>query len=132
MTDEQRYLFDLQGYIVLKNVVSQEVIAEVNQVMDWLEGLEPEDLPYGVSHGKPRTESELYLANMVEAHPVFHQFIDHPAVLPIISEITLGLYRLNHAMRYIVGVADIPICTCKVHRCTRRQHIIVITVKCLV
>ena len=41
--------------------------------MDWLEGLEPEDLPYGVSHGKPRTESELYLANMVEAHPVFHQ-----------------------------------------------------------
>ena len=33
-------------------------------------------------------------------------------------------------MRYIVGVADIPICTCKVHRCTPRQHIIVIMVKC--
>jgi ectoine hydroxylase-related dioxygenase (phytanoyl-CoA dioxygenase family) len=97
MTDEQRYIFDLQGYIVLKNVVSPEVIAEVNQVMDWLEGVEPEDLPYGVSHGKTRSESELYLSNMVEAHPIFHQFIDHPAVIPIIREITLGLYRLNHA-----------------------------------
>ena len=97
MTDEQRHIFDLQGYIVLKNVVPLEVIQEVNTVLDWLEKLSPEELPYGVSHGKPRTDDELYLANMVEAHPIFHQFIDHPAVIPIIREITLGLFRLNHA-----------------------------------
>lgn len=97
MTDEQRYLFDTQGYVILKNVVPQETVVEVNKVMDWLESLAPEDLPYGSSHGKPRTESELYLANMVEAHPIFHQFINDPNVMPFIKETTLGLYRLNHA-----------------------------------
>ena len=97
MTDEQRYLFDLQGYIVLKNVVSPETVAAVNQVLDRIEQLPEDALPHGVTHGKPRSPEELYLSNMVEADPIFHDFIDHPAVIPIISEITLGLYRLNHA-----------------------------------
>jgi ectoine hydroxylase-related dioxygenase (phytanoyl-CoA dioxygenase family) len=97
MTDEQRYLFDLQGYLVLKNVVPLDVVAQVNRVLDHFESCTEADLPIGVTHGKLRDEKELYLANMVEGDPIFHQFIDHPAVIPIISEITLGLYRLNHA-----------------------------------
>ncbi len=97
MTDEQRYLFDLQGYLVLKNVVPLETIANVNAVLDHFETLSEEALPNGVTHGKARTAEELYLSNMVEGHSIFHQFIDHPEVIPIISEITLGLYRLNHA-----------------------------------
>ena len=97
MTEEQRYMFDLQGYLVLKNVVPSETITAVNTVLDRFESLPVEDLPPGVTHGKSRTNEELYLANMVEGDSIFHSFIDHPAVIPIISEITLGLYRLNHA-----------------------------------
>ena len=96
MTDEQRYLFDLQGYLVLKNVVPPETVAAVNAVLDRFEAMDEDELPRGVSHGKPRTSEELYLANMVEGDRIFHPFIDHPDVIPIISEITLGLYRLNH------------------------------------
>ena len=61
MTDEQRYLFDVQGYIVLKNVVSPETVAAVNQVLDRIEQLPEDALPYGVTHGKPRSPEELYL-----------------------------------------------------------------------
>jgi hypothetical protein len=96
MTDEQKYLFDLQGYIVLKNVVSPETVADVNQKLDALEATEEGALPLGVTHGKPRCEKELYLANVVEADPLFHQFIDDEATIPIIKEVSLGLYRLNH------------------------------------
>ena len=34
MTEEQKYLFDLQGYIVLKDVVPSSVIAGCNQSLD--------------------------------------------------------------------------------------------------
>ena len=50
MTEEQKYLFDLQGYIVLKDVVSPETVAKVNGRLDELESCEADALPHGVSH----------------------------------------------------------------------------------
>ena len=32
MNDEQKYLFDLQGYIVLKNVVPENIIQSVEKL----------------------------------------------------------------------------------------------------
>ena len=34
MTDEEKYLFDLQGYVVLKNVVPQELVDGCNEALD--------------------------------------------------------------------------------------------------
>jgi ectoine hydroxylase-related dioxygenase (phytanoyl-CoA dioxygenase family) len=96
MNDEQRYLFDLQGYIVLKDVLPAQQVADCNAALAKLEQTKDEDLPYGVSLGKPRSASELYVSNVVEASPVFHQLIDLPAVTDVIQEVSLGLYRLNH------------------------------------
>jgi len=76
--------------------VPLDTIKEINAVLDRLERLPPEQFPRGVSHGKPRSESELYISNIVQADPVFHQFIDFPPVISIVKEITLGLFRLNH------------------------------------
>ena len=37
MTEEQKYLFDLQGYIVLEDVVPQSVVKACNKALDPLE-----------------------------------------------------------------------------------------------
>lgn len=97
MDEQQRYLFDLQGYLVLKNVVPRETIEACNRVLDALEQRSPEQYPKGVRPGKPRTPSELYVSNIVEADPAFHQLIDIPQVVDIIDEVSLHLFRLNHA-----------------------------------
>ena len=34
MTDEERYLFDLQGYLVLRGVLTQGEVDELNEVSD--------------------------------------------------------------------------------------------------
>ena len=34
MTDEERYLFDLQGYLVLRDVLTQQEVVELNEVSD--------------------------------------------------------------------------------------------------
>ena len=37
MTEEQKYLFDLQGYIVLEDVVPESVVKACNKALDPLE-----------------------------------------------------------------------------------------------
>lgn len=96
MDDTQRYLFDLQGYLILRNVLSAEQIAGLKRILDTLESCPAERLPPHVMPSKPRTERELYLSNIVEAAPEFHDLIDIPEVIDVIREVSLGLFRLNH------------------------------------
>ena len=72
MTEEQKYLFDLQGYIVLKEVVPQSVVEACNKALDPLENMPPEDYPPPLCLGTPKTEKELYISNILEADPVFN------------------------------------------------------------
>ena len=45
MTDEQKYLFDLQGFIVLKGVIPQTVVDACNAILDDYENMPPDDYP---------------------------------------------------------------------------------------
>ncbi len=96
MDANQRYWFDVQGYVVVKNVLPQGVVAEFNRVLDRYEAMDPKDYPAPLALGRPRDDNTLYLSNVVEADPALHMLIDLPPVLPIVKEASLGLYRLNH------------------------------------
>ena len=43
MNDEQKYLFDLKGYIVCKNVVPIEIIDSTRKLIDQLLEMDPKD-----------------------------------------------------------------------------------------
>lgn len=45
MDERQRYLFDLQGYLVLKNVVLKETMEACNRALDVIEQCPPEKYP---------------------------------------------------------------------------------------
>lgn len=96
MNDEQRYLFDLQGFVVLKGVVPAALVTACNRVLDTLSAAAPEAYPANVIESKPRTDGGLYLSNIVEAAPAFHELIDIPDVIDVVREVSLGLFRLNH------------------------------------
>ena len=96
MDDVQRYMFDLQGFVVLKNVVPPARIARLKEILDGLEQLPPARLPPHVVQSKPRTEKMLYLSNIVEAASEFHALIDVPEVIDVVREVSLSLFRLNH------------------------------------
>ena len=46
MTQEERYLFDLNGYLVLKNVLSQKILGLMNTAIDHLESLSEQELKF--------------------------------------------------------------------------------------
>lgn len=96
MTEEQRYLFDLQGFLSLENVLSSELLAACNLVLDHLENLESERYPSPLVLGDKRSPENLYISNILESDPAFFPLINLPVVLDVISEVTGGPYRLNH------------------------------------
>ena len=96
MEPDQRYWFDVQGYLVLKNVLSPALVNDLNRILDAYETKDPAAYPSPLALGRERDEHQLYLSNVVEADPALHPLIDLPAVLPIIKEVSLGLFRLNH------------------------------------
>ena len=51
MDQEQKYLFDLQGYIVLEQIVPPEMVAACNAALDRFEAMDPGGLPTAVGIG---------------------------------------------------------------------------------
>ncbi len=96
MTEEQKYLFDLQGFIVLKEVVPPEVIAACNTALDRFEPVPPEAFPPPLCLGTEKTEQELYISNILEGDSAFIPLVDIPEVLDVVETVTGGPYRLNH------------------------------------
>ena len=77
--DVQDYLFDLNGYLVLKGAVDPEHIAELNAAIDAFP-----NLPYLGWHGNVQRldnnkEAGAELQNIVEGGEPFERLIDHPA-----------------------------------------------------
>ncbi len=96
MNAEQKYLFDLQGYIVLKGVVSADQLRACNEALDRYESMDPAAYPVPLCLGQERTEDNLYISNILEGDLAFASLVDLPPVLDVIAEVTGGPYRLNH------------------------------------
>jgi ectoine hydroxylase-related dioxygenase (phytanoyl-CoA dioxygenase family) len=101
MDDEQKYLFDLKGYIICKNVVPLDVINSTRKLLDRLLEMDPKNLTQPVrKFNEIETEnpnSERYgISNILEADSAFHFFVDIPEVIDIIQEISGDTFRLNH------------------------------------
>ena len=95
MNDEQKYLFDLQGYIVLKNVVPENIIQSVEKLTRNLLTETSSSLSDPVSI-KDWDNNDRSIHNIVEADTAFQYFIDIPEVIDIVQEISGDTYRLNH------------------------------------
>lgn len=96
MTDEEKYLFDLQGYLVLEDVVDAGVVAACNAGLDRFETMAPAAYPAPLVLGQEKTPENLYISNIMEGDDVFVPLMEIPRVLDAIETITGGPYRLNH------------------------------------
>jgi ectoine hydroxylase-related dioxygenase (phytanoyl-CoA dioxygenase family) len=85
MTDEQRYLFDLQGYLRVVGVLSPDQIQTMLSDLDAHGISNPENDP-----GKSR------FAGYFAWGEVWRHLIDHPIILPLLSEIIGPKLRLDH------------------------------------
>ena len=131
MTEQQIYMFDLQGFIVLKGVVSPAIIRAANDAMDQMELRAPPigtgaivndatvagDLPPPCVLGDKRTEDNLYISNVMEGNlPAFTPFMDVPEVLGVVSDLSAGerynsssvsLCSLAHTLLHLLSMVSL-------------------------
>lgn len=81
MTPEEKFLFDLQGFLVVKNVLSKEEMAVLNAVLD--------EKVAGKQH-------EWYTERVSNWGKPFQDLLDHPNLLPYIVELVHEKFRLDH------------------------------------
>lgn len=77
MTEEDKFLFDLEGYLIIKNVLSPDEVFELNEYIDRDNRIEDHKRPS--LWGKP-----------------FKQLIDHPRIFPYLIEFIGPTVRLDH------------------------------------
>ena len=81
MTGEEKFQVDLQGYLVIKNVLTDDEVAEMNEIID------------RASSERLRGHGERVSSLWGEP---FKSLIDHPKILPYLLELLGPHVRLDH------------------------------------
>ncbi|MDE2811166.1 MAG: phytanoyl-CoA dioxygenase family protein, partial [Gemmatimonadota bacterium] len=96
--DVQDYLFDLQGYLVLKNAISAADLREMNQWIDdhasyvqepWSTDGDAKKRGRWIGHIETHTYNEengVNFQSIIEGGPVFEKLIDHPAWIDLVKK----------------------------------------------
>ena len=92
------YEFDLNGYVVLRNIIDPKIIRKINKTLQSLEKKKSSELPHNVFFVKQKSKSETYISNILEADIEFEKLATIPSILKIMKHITSNFFRLNHAV----------------------------------
>lgn len=115
MTDEQRYLFDLNGYLEVHEALPADLVRRLNSVIDRLNEMDNEAVAATGAPRSPGVEDatrEEFTSNLLAHGGVFEELIDVPTTLPLIGHMISGPLRLD-AMHYMSRVPG---------NCSRLHH----------
>ncbi len=96
--DLQDYLFDLQGYLILKSVISEEDLGEINRWIDahwdyveapWEKDTGDRRIPRWLGNIETHTyniENGVNFQNIIEGSAVFQKLIDHHAWISLVRK----------------------------------------------
>ena len=95
------YEFDLNGYLVLKNIIPKNIIKKANKLLQKFETAKPSQLPNNVLFGKKYNKKDIYISNILEADKIFEKFAYPPIILKLLKRYTANFFRLNHTVAMI-------------------------------
>jgi hypothetical protein len=101
MTDQERYLFDLQGFLEIPAALSPEQLREMNRIMD--EKI-AQEMP-------PEASNCRFMGDLLAWGPVYRDLIDNPRITPYLEEILGPQFRLDHDYADIIRGGKGPIGT---------------------
>ncbi len=105
MTDEERYLFDLQGYLGVENALTDSQVDELNAAIDDLD-------PWAEDTWKPNdlydfcivTKNKLHVGPLLHRDDRFKGIIDNPTIVPYLVELLGDTFRLDH--EYVIMMTE--------------------------
>lgn len=116
MNEEECYLFDLRGYLVVENALSHEEVRELNAIIDampsWQEQSGSKHIHTGFSeeailNGNPDPNSgpvDFYSGLLLDWGEPFRRLVGHHSILPYLTELIGPTCRLDH--QYAIFMAQ--------------------------
>jgi hypothetical protein len=98
MHDEERYLFDLQGYLTVQEALAPEVVGELNAAIDRMAA---QELGADVTTHR--------FGDLLARGRVFRDLIDNPRVMPVVAELLGDNLRLDHDYADVIRAGLGPI-----------------------
>ena len=100
MDDEQRYLFDLQGYLVIPGAIGPDLLARLNPSID-----------AGIAAETAQDMRTHRFGDLLGRDPAFLELIDNPAVIDVLIDVLGTDFRLDHTYADVIRAGDGPIGT---------------------
>jgi len=100
MNENEIYLFDLQGFLVVPNALSSEQVTQLNTVMD--EQIERETEPQMRTHRFGR---------LLSWDKAYRDLVDNPRITPYLERILGSRFRLDHDYADVIRAGKGPIGT---------------------
>jgi len=100
MNDNERFLFDLQGFLVVRDALSAEVVAQLNAILD--------------EHIAGETESDMRthrFGGLLTWGQPYRDLIDAPTIVPYLDELLGPQFRLDHDYADVIRSGKGPIGT---------------------
>lgn len=85
MTEAQRFLFDLQGFLLIEDALTPEAVAAYTKTVYALAHEKVPDVAQWDARGEPKQTIRVH--RPIEKDPCILDLVDHPAVLPILQEL---------------------------------------------
>jgi len=93
MNELERYLFDLQGFLVVGDILTAAEVAQLNAAIDQRTNGVP---------GKDGSDARVY-GFLTWEEPLFCELIDHPRMLPYLKALLGEGFRLDHEYGMYMG-----------------------------
>ena len=98
MQDNEKYLFDLQGYITVDNALDAAQLVELNRIFD--------------EHVAADCEDDMLthrFGGLLDWGPAYRDLIDNETLVPYLEEIVDAKFRLDHIYADIIRSGTSPI-----------------------
>ena len=86
MTEVERYLFDLQGYLIVEDVLDVEAVAELNRLIDL----------QAMGENIEQARGRLHSGGFLTWGQSFVDLLDHERIMPLLKVILGDGFRLDH------------------------------------
>lgn len=100
MNEQERFLFDLQGYLVVPNALSATDVAHLNAAMDT-----------AIAQETDREMQTHRFGRLLSRGTTYHFLIDHPQITPYLEELLGPNFRLDHEYADVIRTGKGPIGT---------------------
>lgn len=98
MTENERYLFDLQGFLTVPNALSVEQLSDLNAILD-----------ARIEDGMPAEAGTHRFGNLLTWGQPYLDLIDNPRILPYLEVLLGANFRLDHDYADIIRRGKGPI-----------------------